>query len=277
VKNLPIALDGPTLQFMLEQPKPIALIGLYCVFAKYEHQKDDKDPITIERLQELSGMSKLCFYKWKDTLESLNLIKFRRTKANQASLELDVEVLMVRRSRARTRRLNNNSFPDTPLSPPKGERGYHRGEGRWVDGLFSNTNKPKPKWSTNCARKLYRMLARRRKIMTSQVNMEAWARCFTNLTRHGYSKTHVNKILSWYCSHFGDDYVPDARSASTFARKFLQIESAMERSVKDNKATTSQTVYIEDDDPNIEDQDNPVISGGDFDVSNLNGESFIGG
>ena len=45
----------------------------------------------------------------------------------------------------------------------------------------------------------------------------------------------IKKVLLWYTRHFGEEFVPRAYLAKTFCDKFLNIEDAMNRPIKDAK------------------------------------------
>lgn len=61
----------------------------------------------------------------------------------------------------------------------------------------------------------------------------AWAREFATL-RVAHDTFDIDKLLSWYNTHIGEDYVPVAHSAKAFRLKFDAIVEAKKRADRDN-------------------------------------------
>ena len=60
-----------------------------------------------------------------------------------------------------------------------------------------------------------------------------WARQFALLREEdGVKKNRITRVLEWYCEHSEDQYTPQARNATEFRQKFLQIEDARKRQLK---------------------------------------------
>lgn len=68
-----------------------------------------------------------------------------------------------------------------------------------------------------------------RKVMRP-IYLKVWGRHVHDMRKvDGYKKSRIRAAMTWYLSHFGDKYVPQAYSADGFRKKFLQIEAAMDR------------------------------------------------
>ena len=84
----------------------------------------------------------------------------------------------------------------------------------------------------NRAKQLYKAL-RSRGLTWYQDIMEllVWAEHFRDLENQGIDPKRLQRVLDWYCKEgMGAIYVPLAGNASTFCRKFEQIEGAKDRS-----------------------------------------------
>ena len=69
-------------------------------------------------------------------------------------------------------------------------------------------------------------------LMTDKViSIKGWADEIATCAKH-YGD--VTEVLEWYCTHLGEDYIPDARSGKGFRVKFVKIKSAMDRDRKKN-------------------------------------------
>jgi len=83
--------------------------------------------------------------------------------------------------------------------------------------------------------KLENIIRIKRKVFR-KINKKQWVLHFKRFrTKSGIEKQRIKKVLIWYTKHFGEEYVPVAYSAGSFCNKFLRIEDAMERSIKNAK------------------------------------------
>jgi len=99
------------------------------------------------------------------------------------------------------------------------------------DGLISE-NKKKD-FSEKCAIRLENVVRSKRKIMR-KVNRKQWIAHFREFrNKSGMKKQRISKVLTWYIKHFGEEFTPIAYSAKTFCDKFLNIEDAMRRTIRD--------------------------------------------
>lgn len=65
-------------------------------------------------------------------------------------------------------------------------------------------------------------LRQKRKIMRPP-NLANWTTHFKKLQSH-YTDQRIQKVMNWYLAHVGEDMIPAAYAASSFAAKFRQIE-----------------------------------------------------
>ena len=62
-------------------------------------------------------------------------------------------------------------------------------------------------------------------------NMRTWESAFAHL-RKDHTNESIDEVLSWYCQHVGEQYVPRVASAVTFRARFEQISKAMDNSME---------------------------------------------
>ena len=90
----------------------------------------------------------------------------------------------------------------------------------------------KKTFDEKCVIKLENLIRSKRNIFR-KVNRSQWTRHFKNFrVKSEVKKRRIKEVLLWYIRHFGEDFVPKAYSAKSFCDKFLNIEDAMERSMK---------------------------------------------
>lgn len=82
-------------------------------------------------------------------------------------------------------------------------------------------------------------------------NRASWTDEFRRLQQSvGGDHVRIDAVLSWWCDHVKDQYVPVVRSAASFRDKFLQLEEAMRRAGQGakssgRKATASERKVID--------------------------------
>jgi hypothetical protein len=108
---------------------------------------------------------------------------------------------------------------DSPNQPNGNGRFYGPKEKRTPDHL--------------AAQQLFEALSEKRKV-TSSAKPKNWHAEFRKLRAELGDDERLRSVLDWYCSHVGQDKVPEAFSASSFREKFIRIESAMTRSANGN-------------------------------------------
>ena len=99
--------------------------------------------------------------------------------------------------------------------------------------LFSNGDmqqQSKETPSHKLAIRLHKALAKKRRI-SKPTNISNWTGEFTKLIRDLGKKElpRIKQVLKWYTYHIGQEFVPEAFCANSFAKKFIKIESAMKR------------------------------------------------
>jgi hypothetical protein len=72
---------------------------------------------------------------------------------------------------------------------------------------------------------LHNALRQRRLVVKSKMP-KAWVTPFHTLCRER-GEARVLEILTWYCEHLGEEFVPQAYTATTFLTKFPQIERSL--------------------------------------------------
>jgi hypothetical protein len=103
-----------------------------------------------------------------------------------------------------------------------------------------NPNPPKKTFSAVMAKKLWQKVTSENQLPPNSRNKAAWAATFTKMMKEdGRSRYRVRRVLTWYVEHYGERYVPEARCANTFRKKFCQIESAMKK--RDEEAANSSS------------------------------------
>ena len=74
---------------------------------------------------------------------------------------------------------------------------------------------------------------RKKRKLCRKVNKKQWIHHFYELRiKYGFKKKIIKTTLTWYCKHFGEEFVPEAYSAKGFCDKFIQIGSAMGKQIK---------------------------------------------
>jgi hypothetical protein len=94
--------------------------------------------------------------------------------------------------------------------------------------MFFEENKVDEQAEEWCQR-LYSALSESRKGRMKKSDKKAWTQQFI-LLRKKEGPAKVEKVLSWYIQHIGEEFIPQAFSGTAFKSKFCQIEQAMERS-----------------------------------------------
>jgi hypothetical protein len=78
------------------------------------------------------------------------------------------------------------------------------------------------------AQKLRAALVKHRRMTTAWSSVR-WAHQFELLAKFIPDPARIDRVLDWYCSHIGEQYVPVAYNAEEFRRKFIPIEDAARR------------------------------------------------
>jgi hypothetical protein len=103
-----------------------------------------------------------------------------------------------------------------------------------LDNIHDSKESPLPfdRW---CASKLRKEVTTKTRT-NGAWKISSWAGEFRRLRVHMLSndQERLEKVLNWYCEHIGDKGVPWAYSAKAFHKKFVEIEKAYERWLKDH-------------------------------------------
>lgn len=77
------------------------------------------------------------------------------------------------------------------------------------------------------AKGLAAAVQRARKVM-APIRLDRWTQEFAKLAKHA-EQPRVDRVATWYAAHIGEAYLPQAYSAATFRKRFIEIETAMQR------------------------------------------------
>ncbi len=97
-------------------------------------------------------------------------------------------------------------------------------------------------------------LLREKKKFNSMTKPNSWPAQFLKFRqKNEITKKRFSLVMNFYCKHFGDKYIPKAYYANMFCDKFIQIEEARERLIKEiaegkprtvkRKKVGSKTIY----------------------------------
>ncbi len=179
------------------------------VFVDFEKIRDDM--ITFEATQSVHF----------DTLQSVH---FDTLQSVHFDTDCSVSKCTRNKSTSKEQRKNNPS----PQAATEGLKGTSsRQKTTDLNGFHDN----KETNAHTFAMTLYRTLAKKTKIMRHVKNMNVWVKEFAGLLTV-VEDDDVREVLDWYVANLDGEYVPDARSASTFRDKFPQIQAAMRRQRK---------------------------------------------
>lgn len=85
------------------------------------------------------------------------------------------------------------------------------------------------RWDISKAKLLAKAVQARHNL-TKGFTIGKWAKSFYLMrTSNGFCRARISKVLLWYISNMKKKYIPEAFSAASFRRKFIRIESAMEK------------------------------------------------
>jgi hypothetical protein len=84
------------------------------------------------------------------------------------------------------------------------------------------------------AKKLFDAIQESKNIKLSSEKPKQWSDDIRKLAeRNNIHIKRINKAMSWYKEHIGDDYVPVIESGSSFREKFTKLEDAIKRSKRE--------------------------------------------
>lgn len=102
--------------------------------------------------------------------------------------------------------------------------------------LFDIDKTPKKRtFSDRMSKKLYIKVKSKNQLPFNSKSRSRWTTTFNNMLKEdGREKKRIRKVLEWYIKHYGESFIPEARCANTFRKKFCEIESAMNRWLEKN-------------------------------------------
>ena len=91
-------------------------------------------------------------------------------------------------------------------------------------GLIDKDKSPPPEdFDMKMASRLYNELQSRR-LLYGKAKLKVWSKEFTTL-RKTFTEEEIASTLSYYISHIGEEYMPEAYSARAFKEKFARIRA----------------------------------------------------
>jgi len=114
------------------------------------------------------------------------------------------------------------------MSPPSD------GDNAIVSSLPNKRKCPSP-WDHRAAEELHKAVTSFRPV-NGRSDLKAWAEQFRLMREYDkIEKKDIREVLQWYAKHIGEEYIPEAFSASSFRSKFKdgKFLGAMNRSRKD--------------------------------------------
>jgi integrase len=87
-------------------------------------------------------------------------------------------------------------------------------------------------------KKLWKKVESKRQLACNP-NRSKWITEFAKIQREdNRSRQRIKRVLYWYLEHYGEDKIPEARCAHSFRAKFINIEAAMNRWLKEQGQNT---------------------------------------
>lgn len=88
----------------------------------------------------------------------------------------------------------------------------------------------KKSFEYKCSSRLAKKVIEKRKVC-QKINLKNWATSIRKFLSHGIiKKREFKEVLKWYIGHFGERYMVEAFSVETFCKRFIDIQTAMEKS-----------------------------------------------
>lgn len=236
VPNEPMFLSKHLFDTLLSQDKPDELICLYAFYyytAKW--QRSDKLYATTrfvcQGLQWGEGKVK----RVKSRLKELGLIESQTIRGeNNKIVRHYVKINFIWESQ-------KVSFPPGGKSTSwylkknniKEKNIYHKKDFGDSDITFSKSElkKQRNQKMLPLCRYLAKIITSQRNIEINQRKLNSWSNDLRLLQyEDGIEVNRMKRVLQWYKKNIGKPYVPDVQSGSSFRKKFLNLEAAIERS-----------------------------------------------
>ena len=268
IEYRPISIPKATIDLLLKQKEPLGIIALY-TFYYYTAiwQKTNQPHATTNYAAKGLKVSTTRIRRYKAALLKLGLIKdiTKRTETNKFAGSF----IRVRYYSGRSIRSANTGKRRTPAKRKtnacsNGKLNAYSNNKQTLSAKQVRSNlcsTDKPSFDKRCALKLEKLLREKRKF-NSRTKPRSWPAQFLEFRKkNNITKKRIFSLLKWYCKHFGEKYVPKAYFANMFCDKFIQIEEARERLIKEiaegkprtikRKKVGSKIIY--GDEPQLED------------------------
>ena len=242
----PVIIPKAVYDLLLKQKEPLGLIGLYNFYYYTAIWQGTNQPkATVGYIVNGLKISATRVRRYKKVLVELGLIKevIKRDKQHKiVGHFIKVQYLVSTLTSKHTVAFsegnalnNNNKTRSAKAASRKRKPGFAKKR---------KTLLPKDKklsdFDEKCAVKLANALIRANKIMR-KIDLAKWEMAFAKFRRDtATEKREIKKVLKWYCSHIGGEFIPVAYAARTFCTKFVQIQDEMLREAKKREKRKSR-------------------------------------
>lgn len=237
VNEEPIVFSKHVSDYLLSQPKAGNLIALYFFYyytAKW--QKTNQPKATTEYVAKGLGWSDDFVRKYKNCLIDLKLIKNVVQKDEEGKIIGHFIKVNFIWSKEKVDRINSNLEEKTATL-----RKNLRVDSSEANSLSSNNksnnffplsiSKNKDTKYLPLAEQLSTIIKTTKKLNISNKTITSWATEIRKLSEvDGAEIKRIKKVLTWYESNVGGDYVPVVESGLSFRKKFMKLEDAIKRS-----------------------------------------------
>ena len=241
IEHRPVVIPKATYDVLLKQDEPLGLIALYnFYYYTAVWQKTNQPKSTTAYTAKGLKVSATRIRRYKKKLLELSLIEDIqvRSKDNTHIAHHYIKVkyytsypngFVKGRKSNRVENRKGNACRDNK----RNAYSNNTVASKLDDNMFGKKLK-KTKYEV-CTIKLYNNLKKKNKICRKP-NIKTWNRQFKdfyhNFTR---DKKIIKKVLIWYCKHIGEEHIPEAFCVESFCKKFVRIESAMNRTIKNTE------------------------------------------
>jgi len=190
--------------------------------AKYRELIENQDKIIQGQTEKIEELSTLIFELKKQLCQN-------STSAKKAPVLKSATI----NAKELRKLINAKELTQKKKTPGTCKAGHQRsvipGNGK---PLLPNSNIPKKKtFSDRMSKKLYKKVKSKNQLPFNSKSRSRWTATFTSMLKEdGRNKKRIRTVLEWYIEHYGEDFIPEARCANTFRKKFCEIEAAMKRS-----------------------------------------------
>ena len=251
IDHRPISIPKATIDILLKQKEPLGIIGLY-TFYYYTAiwQKTNQPKATTNYAAKGLKVSTTRIRRYKAMLLELNLVEeiIKRSKDNKHIAHHFIKVKYY------------ETYPTRCVKGTKSKRVRKRKANTYSNSnsnSYSNNKRntilsakdrkslcstDKSSFDKKMSIQLEDLLREKRKF-NSRTKPNSWPAQFLEFRRKNeITKKRFSLIMKFYCKHFGDKYIPKAYFANMFCDKFIQIEEARERLLKEISEGKPRTV-----------------------------------